>query len=347
MSTITSQVLPMYKASGSTWSYATSRWPIGIPKQSLSIDTFTPPAGSGFSGGILSGVNHNPVIDGDVMWLTVMTGASGATTTVDRTSTVALPQYLVRIDLSKVTAAGVAGTNTGPFGTASLNAFVTRVFETYFGATPTSTQLTTYANRIKGTAGDPLPPANMAYQFWCAWSAATVNSACGSTPPVDDGRDGRARWVTRLYEAAFDRWPEGTGLTYWASTSTASQNQVAASFVNSAEGQALYASLTNRQFVEKLYQNVLGRAGDTADVDYWTNQITSGARTRPNVLLNFSTSAELKASSVEEVRWILFSWRWKAKRPSTDHLNAFDRAKAAGYGDDAIAAAIMATTSGV
>ena len=68
---------------------------------------------------------------------------------------------------------------------------------------------------------------------------------------------------------------------------------MSARFIDSAEFRTLYgASPTSRQYVEKLYQNVLNRDGESSGITYWVGQIDSGAKSFAKVLADFSESPE-------------------------------------------------------
>jgi len=56
---------------------------------------------------------------------------------------------------------------------------------------------------------------------------------------------------------------------------------------------ARYGSLDNQSFVQQLYQNVLGRAGESSGVQGWTGLLDAGG-TRAQVLVSFSDSVENK-----------------------------------------------------
>lgn len=69
-------------------------------------------------------------------------------------------------------------------------------------------------------------------------------------------------------------------------TVTATQTQIAADAATAASNN------TSANIVQSLYQNVLGRSGEQAGVDYWTQQIQSGAMTVEQVQQAFVNSAE-------------------------------------------------------
>lgn len=106
--------------------------------------------------------------------------------------------------------------------------------------------------------------------------------------------------VVRLYQA-YDRVPDSAGLTYWVnqySSGAMTLSQIANSFAASSEFTSTYSpSMSNADYVNALYQNVLLRVGDTAGVNYWTSQLNSNALTRAQVMYNFTQSSEFKSKS--------------------------------------------------
>lgn len=108
--------------------------------------------------------------------------------------------------------------------------------------------------------------------------------------------------VVRLYQSIFNRKPDSAGLDFWVSeyrkypTGQDSLASMAASWFGTSEYKNTYpASLSNQQFVEKVYQNVFGRVPDSAGVAYWTQQLDSGSYSRVGVIIFFSESAENQA----------------------------------------------------
>ncbi|MFY0679758.1 MAG: DUF4214 domain-containing protein [Thalassovita sp.] len=99
--------------------------------------------------------------------------------------------------------------------------------------------------------------------------------------------------VFRIYQAALDRLPEVSGFTNWSTVIAqgATLTEIVAGFVGSREFQNTYGSLNDTDFVELLYQNVLGRASDANGLTTWTGQLAGGA-TRESVVLGFSESQE-------------------------------------------------------
>lgn len=100
--------------------------------------------------------------------------------------------------------------------------------------------------------------------------------------------------VQRLYRAYFRRDSDAAGLCYWSRLVDGGVDLAAVSqaFAGSAEFNNTYGALGNRAFVELVYENVLGRAGETGGIDFWTFQLDSGAMTRGEIMLEFSEAAE-------------------------------------------------------
>ncbi len=82
----------------------------------------------------------------------------------------------------------------------------------------------------------------------------------------------------RLYRAFLERNPDLVGIKYWIEQSRSGVNydEMAYAFANSTEFTNRYRSLTDQQFLDVVYRNVLGRAPDQKGFDYWYQQIQNG-----------------------------------------------------------------------
>jgi len=103
----------------------------------------------------------------------------------------------------------------------------------------------------------------------------------------------------RIYQAAFNRTPDLTGLGFWinAMDNGASLQTVANSFVGSTEFLMLYGlNATPETFLTQLYNNVLHRAYDQTGFDFWLGTLTSSANSQATVLAQFSESSENQAA---------------------------------------------------
>jgi hypothetical protein len=118
-----------------------------------------------------------------------------------------------------------------------------------------------------------------------------------------------------IYIGYFDRAADGPGYAFWQgqyaqaqsggeSASTALTN-IANAFTPQPETAALYSFLANSggnlttpaaqsgliTFIANVYQNIFGRAPDTAGAAYWLGQITSGAVTPGSAILAIANGA--------------------------------------------------------
>jgi len=110
--------------------------------------------------------------------------------------------------------------------------------------------------------------------------------------------------VMDFYRAFLGRLPDDGGFQFWvdrfrtaqcqgAGAVTSQADEISALFVGSGE----YASRnrSNAQYVADLYNGFLRRGGDLGGVNFWINQISSGAQTREQVRVQFRNSAEFGA----------------------------------------------------
>ena len=117
------------------------------------------------------------------------------------------------------------------------------------------------------------------------------------------GKETASGGIFRLYNAAFARFPDASGLRYWIdkfSSGVDDERAVASSFIESPEFAERYgANVTNANYVETLYVNVLGRDYDQEGYNYWLGNLNAGIETRYEALLGFAESAENKALFTE------------------------------------------------
>ncbi len=125
----------------------------------------------------------------------------------------------------------------------------------------------------------------VAMQF--AESAANVVNALGTSGDTGYGE------VYRIYETTLGRAPDPTGLPGYleqlqGGTSLAS---IVQNFINSAEFQSNYGTMSNSQFVTVLYRSGLARTPDAMGLQTWVNALNNGA-SRATVVLAISDSLE-------------------------------------------------------
>lgn len=110
--------------------------------------------------------------------------------------------------------------------------------------------------------------------------------------------DEDASAVARMYYTVLGRAPEFAGARYWVDvmdTYDLGIQTISRFFYTSPEFRTRYGeNTTNEQFVDLLYRNILGRAGDAEGTAYWLGQLGTG--TSRDVLADgFSESIEHKA----------------------------------------------------
>ena len=114
------------------------------------------------------------------------------------------------------------------------------------------------------------------------------------TLALDVGAGENAGVVYRTYQAAFDRTPDEAGLSFWIRSADRGTGfeAIAQGFIDSSEFMDAYGrNPSDQAFVGRLYENILGREGETGGLDYWTNVLEGGA-SRALVLTNFAESSE-------------------------------------------------------
>ena len=111
--------------------------------------------------------------------------------------------------------------------------------------------------------------------------------------------------IFRLYNAAFDRFPDKIGFQYWVDINASSENtyrQTCASFITSKEFKIRYGDLIeNESYLNALYSNIFNRRPDTDGLNYWLGQLNSGIENREEVLMGFAESIENKNLFSEKV----------------------------------------------
>lgn len=111
------------------------------------------------------------------------------------------------------------------------------------------------------------------------------------TDPDVDGAMGQA---VRMYQAAFDRVPNGLELGYWRGVLEhgLSVEEMAGGFGQTFEFGRTLGSLGNREFVLRLYDNAMHRTPGQGELDYWVSALDHNDSTRAELLYQFSESAE-------------------------------------------------------
>lgn len=146
------------------------------------------------------------------------------------------------------------------------------------------------ANQVKLTLGEVV--ANEKKYAIDLNNSGTIGSSAALVLAYASPND-QVSYVKSLYQELLDRDPDSVGLAYWSDPShSLSRVDILRNFVNSDEYALQYHD--KFEFVNLLYQDVLGRAPDKEGQIYWENCIDSGMN-YAEVVGCFIDSAEFKA----------------------------------------------------
>jgi hypothetical protein len=201
---------------------------------------------------------------------------------------------------------------------------VDQMFTWMTGVAPTSAQRASWLGQLDaGTA----KPGDL---------VAALRGGTDATTNVDP--------VVRLYAAYLTRIPDASGLNFWLSRRRSgwTLSRISSNFAGSSEFTRRYGSLTDRQFVEQIYLNVLGRPGEASGVDFWTRQLESGRRSRGQVMLNFSDSNEYTRKQVGNVHAAVVHIHLLGAAPTSAERDAFVAALDGGTPLPAVVRALIA-----
>lgn len=122
-----------------------------------------------------------------------------------------------------------------------------------------------------------------------------------------DDLQNRSASVVRLYLAYFGRIPDHAGLRYWWGEMDRGVGirQVSASFAESPEFTGQYRQLSDSEFVDLVYRNVLDRAPDASGHAYWTNRLQTRSESRGELMAFFSESAEHRSQRQDVVEVVI------------------------------------------
>ncbi len=101
--------------------------------------------------------------------------------------------------------------------------------------------------------------------------------------------------VVELYIAYFNRAPDAMGLNFWgtAFANGMSLEEIASQFLDQEETAAIYsAQQTVLELATAVYDNVLGRMPDQQGLDFWVDQLESGAVGRDAFILEVLNGAK-------------------------------------------------------
>lgn len=164
----------------------------------------------------------------------------------------------------------------------SADPFIRRQYRDLLGRTASAANLSHWGGQLN--TGKRTPQSMMAY--------FAESAEC----------DDKTHAVARLYQAFFLRRPDYDGFAYWTGRRRGGYplTAIADAFARSPEFVDRYGRLSNEQFVDRIYQNVLGRWADPSGKQFWTQELDRG-RSRGMVMVQFSNSPENRAKE----RWMM------------------------------------------
>jgi hypothetical protein len=115
----------------------------------------------------------------------------------------------------------------------------------------------------------------------------------------------KGKFIAQAYLGILGRDAEHSGFRGWLGLLLMgmSREHIVQFFLDSGEFKSRFGSnLTNGQFVERMYANVLLRSPDAGGFNYWVGQLNSGQMTRAQVGSAFLDSAEFQNLGVSQNR---------------------------------------------
>ncbi len=168
------------------------------------------------------------------------------------------------------------------------NAFVTNLYQSVLGRAPETGGLNFWSNLANGAAGR----ATVA-------DGILRSPEAGTDPTGMAGRgiataDFEMAWISFNYTTLLGRNADLAGLQGWDAAMEAGLSEAALTraFVSGAEFQGRFGALSNRDFVEQMYLNILGRGSDTGGATFYTNALTGGQLSRGDVAHVMLSSTE-------------------------------------------------------
>ncbi len=160
--------------------------------------------------------------------------------------------------------------------------FVTLQYQDFLARNPDAGGLAFWSERLRGGTD----PAGLIETM------ATSDEFVSSVAPM-----------VRLYQAHLQRMPDYSGLVFWVGQLGGGRPlaEISEHFSRSPEFQAKYGSLTDQEYVELVYDNVLDRAPDAGGRAFWVDWLGAGG-SRGAMMAQFSESPENVAATDGRVK---------------------------------------------
>jgi hypothetical protein len=272
---------------------------------------------------------------------------------------------------------GSGATITKPCPASEANLFDCNNDDYFHTNPPRGSYLQTHWNPASSGWLDPDPPPAPPYApftSWAAFVARQYQDVLGRSPTAAEsstwvgnlstGKQTRGQLVdrlrrssenttnvdptARLYRALLGRAPDPSGLKYWINRRRSGAwtlVRMADSFATSAEFKRKYGALTNRQFVTRIYTDVLGRTADPAGVTFWTKQLDTKRRTRGSVMVGFSESNEYQRKQAENTDVAVAYIFLLGRGPNVDETAAWVRQELGGAPHATLLEGILASSA--
>ncbi|MBC3873662.1 Ig-like domain-containing protein [Undibacterium flavidum] len=126
-------------------------------------------------------------------------------------------------------------------------------------------------------------------------SGALVGTVDISAPHFIESQIGtrsNSEKIAALYTLMYHRAPDQGGLNYWLDEMAhgKTMTDISRAFAGNARFMTDYASMSNQQFVETMYQQGLGNQGDASGIGYWAGKLNQG-QSRPDMLAEFALAS--------------------------------------------------------
>lgn len=116
--------------------------------------------------------------------------------------------------------------------------------------------------------------------------------------------DTSAQKLIELYIATFGRAPDATGLAFWQghlSSGTLTLEKIALLFFDATETKERYpTTLSNGDFVDSVYTNVLNRPSEANGKAYWVDRLDKGSITKDGFILSFIEIASANEGTADQ-----------------------------------------------
>jgi len=172
--------------------------------------------------------------------------------------------------------------------TMSDTAFVTNLYQVALGRAPESGAASFWSSQATGAAGR----AGVVDGILRSPEAGTDPTSAAARGVVS--ADHEMTWIAFNYMALLGRKPDLAGLLSWDSAmeSGMSEAVLTRSFVSSREFQDRFGALSNRDFVEQMYLNLLGRGSDMGGATLHTDALNGGTLSRGDLVHAMLSSRE-------------------------------------------------------